>query len=287
MALSVLILRVCNYYNNNKQQSIIMSNKCCPTDIKPAINDYKGVGSKVTLEGAFDMYVTGSGPHAIVIVYDIFGLTPNSEQLADALAQAGKCIVVIPDFLHGQAWAPSNVMPVTKEGAFPRGVEPADGVEVLGKWIMTHPNCRFDREDEWTAVKTYLTETQKVTKVGAVGMCWGGKVAFVAAAAENGLFLDAVATCHGSFLEVADVQAINVPICMLNSKDEPEKYQTDLKPIIVVEPKNVFKNFPTMHHGWMGTRGTGADTDFGQQEICDRFSEGVTDLVNFFTAAFE
>jgi dienelactone hydrolase len=264
-----------------------MSNKCCPTDIQPAINDYKGVGRKVTLEGFFDMYVTGSGPHAIVIVYDIFGWTPNSEQLADALAQAGKCMVVMPDFMRGQPWPPSNV-PVTKEGAFPEGVEPEDGVNVLYTWITTHPTCKFDREDEWTAVKTYLVETHQVTKVGAVGMCWGGKVAFVAAA---GGLLDAVATCHGSFLEAADIQAIHVPICMLNSKDEPEQYQTDLKPLILVEPspnnKNVFKNFPTMHHGWMGTRGTGADTDFGQQEIRDRFSEGVTDLVNFFTAAFE
>lgn len=143
---------------------------------------------------------------------------------------------------------------------------------------------RIDRDDQITAVKALLAQEYGVTKVGAVGMCWGAKPAFHAA--NKGL-VDAVAACHGSFLNKDDVKECEVPICLLNSKDEPESYEKDLKPIMdgkSFSDKNVFKNFPKAHHGWMGTRGIGDDTDFSQQEIVDLFAEGISDLANFFTA---
>jgi dienelactone hydrolase len=265
--------------------------QCCPTDVKPSINDYKGVGSRVTLDGHFDMYVTGTGnsTQAIVLVYDIFGWTNNAEQLADALARNGNFLVVVPDFMKGQAWDPSNIPP-TRDGKFPVGVDPEDGLECLLNWIMTHPTCKVDRADEVKAVKEYLVKNHSITKLGLVGLCWGGKVCFVAANKENNNLVDAVATCHGSFLGAADVEAVDIPVCLLNSKEEPETYRTEVKPVLdrkAFASKNVYKDFPSMHHGWMGTRGVSSVNDFEQnKELCERYREGVTDLVNFFIAAF-
>mmetsp|Transcript_10826 Transcript_10826/g.19414 ORF Transcript_10826/g.19414 Transcript_10826/m.19414 type:complete len:194 (-) Transcript_10826:112-693(-) len=190
--------------------------------------------------------------------------------------------------MRGQAWPPDN-MPPTKSGKFPKGIEPFDGMDECVTWIMSHPTCKFDRSDELKQVKDYLKEKHGITgKVGAVGMCWGGKVCFLAAA-EDGL-VDAIATCHGSLVDKTDAQKVKVPVCMLDSKEEPESYKTEVRPVLM-EKKfaslNYFKDFETMHHGWMGTRGIGTDTDFGDKEIRERYAEGVADLVNFFSKVFE
>ena len=118
-----------------------------------------------------------------------------------------------------------------------------------------------------------------------VGMCWGAKVAFLAAK-QAGL-VQAIASCHGSLLEKADAEAVDIPICMLDSKEEPESYQKEIKPVMESKSfaeKNVYKVFPTMHHGWMGTRGVSSVTDFEKDEVQLRWNEGMVDLVNFFTS---
>jgi len=267
-----------------------MSNKkcCCPTDVKPAVNDYKGTGSRiVSLEGlGFDMYVTGSGDNAILFAYDIFGLTPNVEQVADQLATLGGFLVVVPDFMRGQQWHHANVPP-TKEGKFPDGVEPADGPDCLFTWVMTHPNCKVDRNEEISKIKKYLVKEYGIKKLGMTGFCWGGKVAFLAGTDSE--LVQAIATCHGSLLEKTDVEAVKVPVCMLDSKEEPEAHRTEFQPILESKPfadKNMYKLFSTMHHGWMGTRGIGSVNDFEKAEVQKCWKEALADLVTFFTNVF-
>lgn len=279
-----------------------MATECCPTEVRPAINNYEGFGKMVTIKDLFDMYIVtttsddanaSSSPptKAILLAYDIFGLTSNTKQLADHLAtKCGKDYVVcVPDFMRGQAWPLSNIPP-TKAGKFPKGVEAADGVDVLVNWIKTHPTCEKDRTDEIRQVKQYLTSRYKgLSKIGMVGMCWGAKVTFLAGSRTEGL-LDCVASCHGSFLTTEDAEALMVPTCMLNSKDEPESYRTELQPILESKPfasQNVFREFPTMHHGWMGTRGVGADTDFTVEEIRAKYMEGMETLAGFFTGVMD
>ena len=154
----------------------------------------------------------------------------------------------MPSFIK-DPWDPSNIPP-TKSGKFPAGVEPSDGTNCLVNWILNSPDLRTDRKDQIEAVKSFLAKEYNVTnKVGAVGMCWGAKVCFNAA--DKGL-VDAVAACHGSFLNKDDAEQCDVPMCLLNSKDEPELYEKDIKPVMDSKPfkdKNVFKNYSTMHHG--------------------------------------
>jgi len=52
----------------------------------------------------------------------------------------------------GDPWPYQNIPP-TKDGAFPKGVQAADGVECLFDWIMNAPVNRFDHNDEIAAVK--------------------------------------------------------------------------------------------------------------------------------------
>jgi hypothetical protein len=40
-----------------------------------------------------------------------------------------------------------------------------------------------------------------------------------------------------------------------------------------------------MHHGWLGTRGTGSDNDFERKELVEGFNEGIKDLTHFYKQA--
>jgi dienelactone hydrolase len=268
-----------------------MSSACCPTDVKPVVNDYKGNGKTITIQdgsGTLDLYVAGPSTSkiAIVNVYDIFGASGHTQQFADSLSVSlGGCIVCVPDFIP-DPWPASNVPP-SKEGKFPSGVEPADGMDVFIDWIMHHHSCRLDRLESVTAVKKYLATNYGVEVLGIVGMCLGAKLAFTCLNKQPDL-VDAIAACHGSFLNAGDVQDVTVPICLLNSKDEPESYTTEIEPILKAKSNsNVFKTFPTMHHGWMGTRGPGAVTDFENEEVVLGFQEGIFDLATFFAGALK
>lgn len=277
-------------YSTVMSQATSSKSCCCPTEAVPLVNNYAGVGEMVDI-GGVESYITGhqcpkasSTQTAIFVGYDIFGMSSNTKQFCDRLSKSVGAIVVMPDLLDNDPWPVSN-LPVRKEGKFPSGVEPEDGGQAIGKWVRTHHNCRFDRLDVILAFKEYVAERYNVTKYAAVGMCWGAKVIFVAATKQPGLF-EAIACVHGSFLEADELDSLDVPLCLLNSKDEPAHYTTEFKPLL--EPKNpinLVKLYPTMHHGWLGTRGTGSDNDFERKELVEGFNEGIKDLTRFYKQA--
>jgi len=274
--------------------------RCCPTNVKPARGDYVGRGRIVTLpEGSnhsFDgqMYLTdptnsgSTATMAIIQVYDVFGMSPNADCFADHLANGLQCPVVIPDFFRGDPWPIDNLPPV-KEGKFPKGVEPEDGYGALMKWMASNPHCRGERPDEIQAIKSFLqTEFPSVTKIGIVGLCWGAKVAYESAAADDRSLIAAVAGVHPAPLTKEVIEKIQVPMCLLNSKDEGEVFTTDIQPTMAAKPfaeKNLFKVFPTMWHGWMGTRRMPDLSEDVLQDQQVQYAQGMADLVGFFCKA--
>jgi hypothetical protein len=61
--------------------SLSSSNDCCPTDVPPAINNYKGIGTmvgagKLPSYPSMTMYqsvVPPTATTAVIVMYDIFG----------------------------------------------------------------------------------------------------------------------------------------------------------------------------------------------------------------------
>jgi dienelactone hydrolase len=205
------------------------------------------------------------------------------EQLVDQLSLSSSCVVVAPNYIP-DPWPASNI-PVLATGAFPAGVTPADGVNTCYQWIGT---LSQNETPLVQSIQQYLqSKFPKLTHTGLVGMCFGAKVVFNAAndaqRASDGS-LSAVAGCHAAFLSAADVSTLTIPMCLLNSKDD----QYDALQPFLSAPPHFFKNFPTMHHGWMGSRGTGddADTNFENEHVAEKYREGLQDLSNFFTKAF-
>ena len=81
--------------------------------IPPIKSDYTPVGT-IEKIGGLNAYVSkpknNSKPFkkAVIICYDIFGISQNIQQYCDILAETG-FLVVLPDYLHGQAWSLSRV----------------------------------------------------------------------------------------------------------------------------------------------------------------------------------
>jgi len=217
---------------------------CC-AEPAPASKDYVLKGT-VQKYGTFDKaYVVGptDTKRAIIYVYDIFGYHPQTQQGADILADRVNALVVMPDFAHGK--------PYDKE----RFTNPPPDVkpyEEVGRTFFD-PIFFDERVNEVKEVAKQLKSEGK-TFVGAIGLCWGGRVVITAGESEA-KELDAAATCHPARLNESDGEKLLVPVAIFPSKQDP----ADIAEKIVKETKakpfggpSDFKPYPTMHHGWAG-----------------------------------
>lgn len=111
--------------------------------------------------------VTGSptSKRAIIDIYDVFGLAPQTLQGADRLARSLNGLVLIPDFFRGSPADP---------GWFPKDTpEKEEAVQKFMKEKAMNPEnvpmvlkVTAEAKKRWPAVESW----------GAFGLCWGGKV---------------------------------------------------------------------------------------------------------------
>jgi hypothetical protein len=104
----------------------ILPAACCTAP--PIVSDYIPTGHTLTITGRDDLplslYSTGpaAASKALICIYDIFGMAPNTLQGADVLAKLTGFRIVVPDFFRGRVWDHTN---------FP----PKEGFASLQKWI--------------------------------------------------------------------------------------------------------------------------------------------------------
>lgn len=146
----------------------------------------------------------------------------------------------MPDFLKG-----SYATPQMFDGS-------DEGTKLKVAYFSGFPG-KPDTQD--AAIGAALADLKaKHGPVGTVGYCWGWKATMDCKTHND---FAAIAACHPSFLAATDGDLIDVPLCLLPSKDEDVKaceqvYDT-------VEKKNPGKNFikfyPAEAHGWCAARG--------------------------------
>ncbi|KAG5188506.1 Alpha/Beta hydrolase protein [Tribonema minus] len=230
---------------------------CCKAG-PPISSDYEPKGTIATI-GDQEVYFSGSGPRAICIVYDIFGLSPQAKQVCDKLADAGFS-VAMPDFARGQPWLLEN---------FP----PKDQGEFMA-WVGKHDFDAVIRPD-MERVQAHMRETMGAKVFGAIGFCWGGSIATKAACAQG--LVAAGAAVHYAFITPELVEGVCVPLCLLPSGDDPDT--APLKEVLDKKPFGaacVYHRFEDMHHGFCAARG-----DWSQPLIAQRASEAVAMLSDF------
>jgi carboxymethylenebutenolidase len=94
----------------------------------------------------------------VVVIHDVFGMTPDARRQADRLAASGY-IAVAPDFLHGRSWLRC--------------------IQSSFRQVMAGSGPVFDEID---AAAAWLAGLDACTgKVGVIGFCMGGGFALMCA----------------------------------------------------------------------------------------------------------
>ncbi|KAJ2161845.1 hypothetical protein GGF46_001153 [Coemansia sp. RSA 552] len=173
---------------------------CCNTP--PVEATYTPTGETAST-GGMDYYIVGKKGSAqgVVLCYDIFGFHPNTYQVADKISSAG-LRVIAPDFFRGAPLTMADLQDAERLDAFKAG---------RGKWAQ-------NRESFEAAAGVLRAEG--VTRLGAVGFCWGAKIALCALGSDCGI--KSAALIHPSMLEPIDFEQAQGPVLLLTSGEDPE-----------------------------------------------------------------
>ncbi|KAL8829669.1 MAG: hypothetical protein Q9191_001878 [Dirinaria sp. TL-2023a] len=184
-----------------------------------------------------------SATSAIIVIFDIFGFSPQVLQGADILAHSDdehhQYQVYIPDFFEGKPADRSWYPPDTKEKG-----------EKLGAFFQGPASPPKTAEKLLGLVKPVKEYSSKINTLGVLGMCWGGKI--VSLACQSGTPFSAAAEVHPAMVDPNDAKGIEIPLCMLASGDEDKEavtgFEQNLKTAHHVE------TFSDQIHGWMAAR---------------------------------
>lgn len=242
------------------------SEACCT--IPPVSADYKEKGSFLELDG-MKIYKTGpsTATSAILIVYDIFGFAPQTFQGADILAHADdehhQYQVFIPDWFLGNP-VPHDWFPPDNDDKKKKLGDFFAGPGAPPKTSKAIPDLleKLNKESGNT-----------ITKWGALGMCWGGKV--IGMTSTSGTPFSAVIEVHPAMVDPNDAKDITIPLCMLASKDEDPEAVKGFKENLKVN--NHVETFSDQIHGWMAARANLED-----QRVADEYRRGYQISLDFF-----
>ncbi len=158
-------------------------------------------GTWIEIGGGMTGYLvvppSGSGP-GIVVLQEIFGVNAHMRDVADLYAEEGYTVLV-PDLFHAM------------EPRVELGYEGAD----LEKAFDLYRRLDVDRavREIALAVSTLRNRSECTGKVGAIGFCLGGKLAWLAAARTD---LDAAVGYYGVGIETSldELAAIRCPVTL-------------------------------------------------------------------------
>ncbi|OLN87107.1 Protein AIM2-like protein 6 [Colletotrichum chlorophyti] len=172
--------------------------KCCTVGVK---HEGTPQGKTISVAGKYDGYLAeapadkahkGAG---ILFLADVFGIWSNSQLLADQFAANGYTTLIVDLFNKDQLTLPRP-----------------DGFDIF-KWLNEGSDGKNPHTKEAVdpivadSIK-FLQSEYNITKLGAVGYCFGGK--YVVRHYQNGINAGFVA--HPSFVEEDELAAITGPL---------------------------------------------------------------------------
>ena len=190
--------------------------------------------------GSFAAYLTSSDEAArpgLVICTEVFGVNAHMRSVADRFAAQG-FTVLVPDLF----WRiePGMEIPYNPEGL-------KRGSEIVARFDMER-----GAEDLGQAVKTLRQSKQCNGKVGVVGFCVGGALAYLAATRHGA---DAAVSYYGKGIEqyLAEVDRIRCPTVLhFGGKDRfiPQEIIDRIAAAVARKPNIEVYTYPGVDHGF-------------------------------------
>jgi dienelactone hydrolase len=172
-------------------------------------------------------------------------------------------MVIVPDFFEGKALRPDQTSQIREFLAGP------------GAFKL---NSDALRRDVVPALRRLFPQIED-KGLGTFGLCWGAKVAILAATAdpEGGLF-GATGQAHPAGLDVEDAKRLKAPHICLASKDEAKDVVAGYAKALADNPGAVVETYANMFHGWMGARANLED-----EENRSEYEKGYRQVAEFFS----
>jgi len=187
------------------------------------------------MSGYLSVPASGSGP-GIVVLQEIFGVNAHMRDVADLWAEEGY-VVLAPDLFHAMAQRVAL------------GYDEADLAKAFDFY------GRFDEQravgDIAAAVATLRARPECTGKVGALGFCLGGKLAWLAAARAG---VDAAVAYYGVGIETAlgELATIKCPVTLHfaeNDKFVPAAARDSIAAAVTDRNVEIFV-YPGADHGF-------------------------------------
>lgn len=199
---------------------------------------------------------SGSGP-GLIVIQEVFGVNPYIQETADQYAAAGFSVLA-PDLF----WRlePGVRLDPNKEDEFNRGIE-----------LMTQFDQQKGVADIQASISLLRGHASCTGKVGVVGFCLGGRLAYMAAADTD---TDAAVSYYGVGIETLLEQssAISVPT-LLHIAEEDGFVPKDAQQMIIEglsQPPFDVHVYPGVDHGF--ARHTGMHFDAAASALANERS---------------
>ena len=191
----------------------------------------------------------GGGPFPAVMVFmEAFGLNPNIKNVCDRLSQAGYAALA-PDFYHGDTYEYTDIQNAI---AKLKTMNDDTVMAEVGKGL------------EFLAGRKEVA----ANKVGVIGFCMGGRVAFLANAVHADKFKGAVAFYGSAIANPKDkigrkplldrVGTMQSPIMLIYGADDDlitaEEHQRIAGALSQAKKRYILTVFPNAGHGFLSDR---------------------------------
>eukprot|EP01118_Nematostelium_gracile_P019645 TRINITY_DN9178_c0_g1_i1.p1 TRINITY_DN9178_c0_g1~~TRINITY_DN9178_c0_g1_i1.p1 ORF type:complete len:263 (-),score=79.05 TRINITY_DN9178_c0_g1_i1:4-732(-) len=238
----------------------------CDDCLKGSFIDAEVLGTEGTYanEKAYIIRPTEPVKRAIIISTDLFGYQiRNAQLIADQLSKRLNALVVVPDYLDGEA------VPID---AFSTGFN-------IGPWIQNHPAS--GKISNARLMIQHMKEQDGIEKIGMVGYCYGAKLVIEIAKEKDQLTAYAVA--HPSFVHVPDdikeVKTTGLYMCAETDQQFPQEKQQESKKILEeINIPSTFIFYPGTTHGF-AVRG-----NRNEPSTSAAMEKSVDDMVEFFSS---
>lgn len=192
--------------------------------------------------------LTGTGP-GVVVIQEIFGVNTEMRRICDELARQG-FVALSPDLFH--RIEPNIVLTDNTEEEWGRAFELYQAFDV-----------DTGTDDIAAAVNALRAHEACTGKVGAVGYCLGGLMAFLTAARTDA---DAAVGYYGVGIQdrLAEANKIESGLLLhIAGKDQfvPPEAQTAMRSALANHPQVTLREYPEMDHAFARVGGAHYDAE--------------------------